>query len=101
MVGGYGRSAPAGSTATVPAAARKRARVGGGVDPQRHAADDGDAGRAESAPERAGDLGAVARRAARADDRDRILTDQLEEPLEPAGDVEHRRRRSSSRSRSG
>ena len=44
----------------------------GAVDPERHAADDRDAGRRQPAPERPCDLQPVRRRTPRADDRDRV-----------------------------
>ena len=47
----------------------ERAGVGGAVDPERHSADDPDAGGADPARERPRDLVALGRRAARADDR--------------------------------
>ncbi len=49
----------------------ERAGVGRAVDPERHPADDPDAGGGDRARERAGDLVALGRRPARADDRDR------------------------------
>ncbi len=93
MRAGYAVSAPPARTATGGARAWRpsleRAEVRGGVDPERHAGDDGHAGAGQRAAERARDLEAVGRRAAGADDRDRLAG---RERGGRAGDVEDRRR---------
>ena len=72
----------------------QRPRVGGRVDAERHAADDRDAGRRETAAEPAGDLQPVDARAARTDDRDGwgVGRPERREPPRVAGDVQDRRR---------
>ena len=74
------------------AARLERARVGGGVDPDRHAAHHGDPRDGEAPPERAGDVEPIRRSPPRADDRDRLFEQQVDHLVEPAGDVENRRR---------
>ena len=74
------------------AAALERAAVAGGVDAERHAADDGDARRREPAAELVRRVLAVRGRLASADDRDRLVRRQLEQAVERPG-VEQRARR--------
>ena len=69
---------------------RERADVRGGVDAEREAGDHGDARGGERAPEPAGDLDAVRRPAARADDGDAVAGGG--QRGDGPGDVEHRRR---------
>ena len=72
-----------------PAARSAPSRVGGRVDAQRHAGDDGQPAAARPRPSDAGDLEPVGRAAARADDRDAARAPRARRV---AGDVQHGRR---------
>ena len=71
------------------------ARMGGGVDAERHPADDGDARRGQVPTKRVRDLEPVVGRPAGSDDADRRALDQRAEPAHIPGDVDaqpvHRR----------
>ncbi len=67
--------------------------MSGTVDAWRHAADNGEAARAHPAAERAGAIEPVGRCATRTDQGDGVAAAQLDETVELACDVKHRRRR--------
>ena len=95
LAGGIGDVGAAGEHGDRRAADLERARVRGGVDAQRHAADDRDAGGRQPAAEAARHLEAVGAGAARADDRDGRRVVRPRAPSSTpriAGDVQDRRR---------